>query len=68
MRLHIPVLEGAEKGRITGYNNGHIKLKTIPLRLNFQDESHLYANCLFFVLITYVCSDILAATKIFIYC
>ena len=43
-------------------------LKNIPMRLNFQDESHLYANCLFFVLTTYVCSDIFAATKIFIYC
>ena len=30
--------------------NGHIFIKDVLLKLNFQDEGHLRANCLFFIL------------------
>ena len=29
--------------------NGHILLKTLILKLNFQDDGQLYVNCLFYV-------------------
>ena len=36
-RMHIPILRGVQNGRISRQN-----------RLNFQDEVHLFANCLFY--------------------
>ena len=38
------------KGRISGWKNCHILLKNVLLRLNFQDEGHFYAICLFYIL------------------
>ena len=37
------------KGHITWLKNGHIFLKNVLLTLNFQGESHLYANCLCYI-------------------
>ena len=34
--------------------NGHILLRKVQLKLNFQDEGHLYVNCFFYILFLFV--------------
>ena len=42
-------LTGVQKGRISARKIGQILLKEVLLRINFQHEAHLYANCLFYI-------------------
>ena len=49
----IPVLKGVQKGPITLLKNGHILLKVVLLKHNFQDEGLLYDNWWFYILIIY---------------
>ena len=53
IHTHIPILAGVQNGRISGYKNGHILLKNEPLKLHLQEEGHLHANCLFYILSFY---------------
>ena len=49
---HTYVLSHPNRGsKNTHYSlqNGHILLKTLILKLNFQDDGQLYVNCLFYV-------------------
>ena len=51
--MHIPILTGVQKTRIGGWN-GHFLLKNLHVKLNYQDEGHLYASCLFYILSIYL--------------
>ena len=42
--MQLPILTGVQKGRISGWKNVHTLLKSVVLKLNFQDEGHLYVN------------------------
>ena len=51
--IHIPVLAGAQNGRMLILKKSYFTKKLFFLKLNFQVDSHLYAICLFFILILY---------------
>ena len=55
--IYISILTRVQKRRISSWKNDHILLKNVPLKLNFQDEYHLYAKFLFYIL--YVCLNCL---------
>ena len=48
--MHIPILTGVQKGPISGWKNGHILVKKLLLKRNFEDAGHLSAKCFFFIL------------------
>ena len=48
--IHIPILTQVQKGHISKQKNGHNLLKNVLLKHNFQEETHLYAKCLFDIL------------------
>ena len=48
--MHIPILKALKKDGLAD-KNGHVLL--IKMYLNFEDEGHSYAKCLFFVLTLY---------------
>ena len=50
IRMHVLILREVENGRVSDWKNGHIVLKIKLLKINFQDECHLYANFLISVL------------------
>ena len=37
LRMHLAILTGVQLGRISGWKNGHILLKSVVLKLNFED-------------------------------
>ena len=47
IRMNICILTRVQKGRIYGWKQGHILLKNVFLKINFEHEGRLYANCLF---------------------
>ena len=49
MHTHNPILTGVQNIRINSWKTGHILLKNLLLKLIFQDEGHLYGNCLFYI-------------------
>ena len=51
--IHIPVRAGAQNGRMLILKKSYFTKKLFFLKLNFQVDSHLYAICLFFILILY---------------
>ena len=53
IRMHISILTGVQKGHTSRYKNSHNLLKNVLLKLNLQDEGHLYANSLFYILNIY---------------
>ena len=53
MRMHIPILVGVQKGRISRWKNGYILLKKLLLKCNFEDAGHFSADCFFFILAIY---------------
>ena len=40
MRMHIPILTGAQKGHIRGLKNGPSLLKNVLLEINFLEKGH----------------------------
>ena len=48
--MHIPFVTEVQKGHITGWKSDHNLLKNAFLKLNIQDEGHLFSNCLFYIL------------------
>ena len=48
MRISIQTV--IKKGHISGQRQGHNLLKTVLLKLNFQEELHLFATFLFYIL------------------
>ena len=53
MDMHIPILTGVQNVRISRWRIGHILIKLLLLKLIFQNEGHLYGNCLFYILPIY---------------
>ena len=53
MSVHISILTGVQNVRFSRSINGHTLTKTLLLKLIFQDEGHLYGNCLFYILSIY---------------
>ena len=47
IHMYFPILTVFENGRITG----DILVKNVYFNLNYQNESHSFANCLFYILI-----------------
>ena len=54
IRMHICILTSVQKGRIYSWKQGHILLTNVLLKINFEHEGHLYANCLFCVFYFFV--------------
>ena len=50
IRMYIPILTMVQKRRIAGWKMVIFAKKNILLKLNLQDEGHLHANCLFYIL------------------
>ena len=50
IRMRSSILKGAQNGRISSRKNVIFFWKKFFLKLNFQDEDQLYANCLFHIL------------------
>ena len=50
LRMHIPILTGNQNGSITCYKNGRILIKNVLFKFNFQNEGHLDANFLIYIL------------------
>ena len=48
--MHISILIGVQKGPISGWKNGHILVKKLLLKRNFEDAGHLSGKCFFFIL------------------
>ena len=53
IRKRISILIGTQNGRISSSKNVIFLWKMFFLKLNFQDEDQLYANCLFHILSLY---------------
>ena len=53
VRMHIPILTGNQKERISGWKNGHILLKELLLKKYFEYADHLSASCFFLFLTIY---------------
>ena len=53
IRMHSSILIVAQNGCISSWKNVIFFWKMFLLKLNFQDEDHLYANCLFHILPLY---------------
>ena len=51
--MQVPILVGIPKRHNSSYKNGHILRKNVLLKPNFQDEAHLGANFLIFILTIY---------------
>ena len=51
--MGIPILTGVSKGTHNFLKNGSIFIKNVLLRINFQDESHLDAIFLIYILTIY---------------
>ena len=51
--MYIPILTGDQRGCIASEKKGHILIKNVLLKLNILDGSHLYGNCLFYMLTIY---------------
>ena len=52
--IYIPILAGAQNGRMPFFKKKmYFAKKMFFSKYNFQDESHLHANCLFCILILY---------------
>ena len=52
-KQHIFIIIGAQNGRISCWNNVIFFWKICILKLNFQEQNQLYANCLFHILSLY---------------
>ena len=48
IRMHICILTRVQKGRVCSWKQGHILLINVLLKINFEHEGHLYADCLFY--------------------
>ena len=51
IHMYFPILTVFENGRFTGLKIDDILVKNVYFNLNFQNESHSFANCLFYILI-----------------
>ena len=49
IRIHVSILTRVQNEQI----NGHILQKNVLLKLNFEDEGHMYASFLVFILTIY---------------
>ena len=54
IRMHICILTRVQKGRVCSWKQGHILLINVLLKINFEHEGHLYANCLFWIFSLFV--------------
>ena len=53
IRMHISTQTGVQIGQLRRWENGQILIKKLLWKLLFQDEGHLYGNCLFYILSIY---------------
>ena len=51
--MQIPILTEVQNGLVSCCKNGRILIKNPLFKLNFQDERHLDANFLIFILTIY---------------